>query len=283
MPPSQFDTPWEQLRKLPILTPPLEEQRRIADFLNIETGRIDQLIRLRERQVHLIEERCVSALGHAFSKKAYRPTRLKYLLLNRPRYGVLVPQFSDDGVRFIRVNDLLNLQGRADSLSRIPQSLSAQYTRTVTKPGDVLLSVVGTMGRSAVVPAELAGSNVARAVASLRPLPNVPAELLSTWLTTPEFLRQATEATGSDTAQPTLGMEDLANFELAWPMPGRDQDELLAATRRLQEQRNDLVRVFRRQSQLFNERRRALITAAVTGQFDVTTASGRNVTEGVAV
>jgi type I restriction enzyme S subunit len=31
------------------------------------------------------------------------------------------------------------------------------------------------------------------------------------------------------------------------------------------------------------ERRQALITAAVTGQFDVSTASGRNVIEGVAV
>lgn len=32
---------------------------------------------------------------------------------------------------------------------------------------------------------------------------------------------------------------------------------------------------------LANERRQALITAAVTGQFDVSTASGRNVTDGV--
>jgi type I restriction enzyme S subunit len=30
-----------------------------------------------------------------------------------------------------------------------------------------------------------------------------------------------------------------------------------------------------------SERRQALITAAVTGQFDVSTASGRNVTDGV--
>ena len=35
-----------------------------------------------------------------------------------------------------------------------------------------------------------------------------------------------------------------------------------------------------RQLSLLAERRQALITAAVTGQFDVSTASGRNVTEG---
>ena len=38
-----------------------------------------------------------------------------------------------------------------------------------------------------------------------------------------------------------------------------------------------------RSASLAAERRHALITAAVTGQFDVTTASGRNVTEGVSV
>lgn len=36
-----------------------------------------------------------------------------------------------------------------------------------------------------------------------------------------------------------------------------------------------------RQNTLLAERRQALITAAVTGQFDVSTASGRNVTDGV--
>jgi type I restriction enzyme S subunit len=34
-------------------------------------------------------------------------------------------------------------------------------------------------------------------------------------------------------------------------------------------------------AELLKERRQALITAAVTGQFDVSTASGRNVTDGV--
>jgi type I restriction enzyme S subunit len=38
-----------------------------------------------------------------------------------------------------------------------------------------------------------------------------------------------------------------------------------------------------RSEALAAERREALITAAVTGQFDVSTASGRNVTEGVSV
>ncbi|TLQ43738.1 restriction endonuclease subunit S [Streptomyces marianii] len=269
------------LRDLPVQLPALDEQRRIADFLDAETSRIDLLVKLRQRQIQLAEERTGSALDAAFGDSSHVPTRLKYLMAVKPRYGVLVPQFDDTGVRFIRVNDLLDLPGRGDSLARIPAELSAQYARTVTKPGDVLLSVVGTMGRSAVVPPDLAGANVARAVASLRPRSDVPSELLASWLSTPSFLRQAHDVTGSDTAQPTLGMEDLGNFRLAWPTDQQGQEELLRVTGRTRRHRDELTRVLNHQLQLLAERRQALITAAVTGQFDVSTASGRNVTEGI--
>ncbi|MFF9489080.1 hypothetical protein [Streptomyces sp. NPDC014676] len=54
----------------------------------------------------------------------------------------------------------------------------------------------------------------------------------------------------------------------------RKLDEDFSRTARV---RNALQRSIK----LLAERRQALITAAVTGQFDVSTASGRNVTEGV--
>ncbi|MCP3767714.1 restriction endonuclease subunit S [Streptomyces sp. MAR25Y5] len=273
----------EDVGNLPFPSLSITAQRRIADFLDAEASRIDRLVSLRNRQLQLAVENRGSTLDAAFRQPEHRLTRLKYLLRSRPRYGVLVPQFVDQGIRFIRVNDLLDLPGRANSLRQIPTELSAQYSRTTTQPGDVLLSVVGTMGRSAIVPPELEGANVARAVASLRPNLNVPSELISIWLTTPEFMRQATEATSSDTAQPTLGMEDLSNFELSWPESAADLAKLLHVVRAAQQHYHALTRVFHAQSRLLLERRQALITAAVTGQFDVSTASGRNVTEGVAV
>ncbi|QBR09534.1 restriction endonuclease subunit S [Streptomyces sp. S501] len=281
MPPSQFDTPWETLRKLPLLLPPPEEQRRIADFLDGEIARIEMLVQLRSRQLDLLAERCAAALNQQFQDHSFRPTRLKYLLAVKPRYGVLVPAFADEGVRFIRVNDLLDLPGRADTLARIPTELSSQYSRTVTQSGDILLSVVGTMGRATVVPPELTGANVARAVASLRTISGIPPELIATWMTTPDFHRQAIEATASDTAQPTLGMEDLSNFQLAWPAETQIQTNLLSATTRIHNHQKSLGHALQTQQKLLTERRQALITAAVTGQFDVSTASGRNVTDGV--
>ncbi|MDX3367574.1 restriction endonuclease subunit S [Streptomyces sp. ME02-6987-2C] len=279
---NQIELNRDRFGDAPTPLPPLDEQRRIANFLDTEIARIDQLVSLRTRQTQLVEEERASLLNSAFERETHIPTRLKHLLATRPRYGVLVPQFVDgDGVRFIRVNDLLDLPGRADSLRKIPHALSTQYARTITRPGDVLLSVVGTLGRAAIVPPELEGANVARAVASLRPMPVVPAELIAAWLTTSDFIRQAVSATSSDTAQATLGMEDLANFRLSWPSSPSATRDLLHEVRGIQQHGTHLACAFQAQSRLLTERRQALITAAVTGQIDVSTASGRNAAEGV--
>ena len=68
------------------------------------------------------------------------------------------------------------------------------------------------------------------------------------------------------------------------PLPSvNEQKEIVQTIRRQNNRIDSLTDRVRRQQELLRERREALITAAVTGQFDVTTASGRNVTEGVAV
>ncbi|WP_082345138.1 restriction endonuclease subunit S [Kitasatospora sp. MY 5-36] len=266
------------LESIRIPLPPLEEQRRIADFLDAETTHIDRMVSIRSAQLNLLAEREKAMLDRAFSKATSGvPTRLKRLFSVRPRYGVLVPQFVDEGIPFIRVNDLLNLEDRAASLRRIPAELSAQYARTVVKPGDLLVSVVGTLGRSAIASESAAGANIARAVCSIRVSNDVEVELVQAWLSTSLFRTQAQLATSTDTAQPTLGMEDLGNFTLVWPTNSDERRRLLSTIRAGQSNLSQLDHRLRRQVELLAERRQALITAAVTGQFDVSTASGQGV------
>ncbi|MDL5201274.1 restriction endonuclease subunit S [Streptomyces sp. ALI-76-A] len=265
---------------LPIVLPDREEQRRIADFLDAETARIDSLDTSRSAQLNLLaaRERAMLDLSFREARSATR-TRLKYLFSVRPRYGVLVPVFTDEGVPFIRVNDLLDLEGRADGLRNIPSELSAQYARSVVQPGDLLMSVVGTLGRAAIAPASLAGANIARAVCSMRFMPEVEVELVKSWLGTSAFHKQALVATSTDTAQPTLGMEDLGNFALTWPSDPQERKHLVREIARIQDSMRRLSSKLERQKSVLAERRQALITAAVTGQIDVFSASGRGIEE----
>ncbi len=56
-PPSQFDIGWEQLRAVPIIAPSIAVQRAIADYLDAETARIDALIAKKQRMIELLDER----------------------------------------------------------------------------------------------------------------------------------------------------------------------------------------------------------------------------------
>ena len=270
-----------EIANLRVALPPPEEQRRIANFLDAETARIDRLVELRNAQNSLLCELLDAALAKIFdnSRDAVK-TRVKFLLREKPRYGVLVPVIADEGVPMIRIMDLAALQGGVDlevlpsSVVRIPRELSEQYKRTVVREGDVLISVVGTLGRTLVASAGLVGSNVNRAIAVLRAKAGVDPHLLAAWVRTSEFSRQALLATGNDSAQRTLGMEDLANFEIHWPINMSVQEVAASEVAQIVSRHIKTKMLLRSQIDLLSERRQALITAAVTGQIDVTTSRG---------
>lgn len=64
------------VRRLPILLPPEEEQRAIADFLDRETAQIDAMVDAQERLVALLEERRRSSILHAVTKGLSEQPRL---------------------------------------------------------------------------------------------------------------------------------------------------------------------------------------------------------------
>jgi hypothetical protein len=43
LPPNQFDLPWENFREISIGLPPVEEQRRIAEYLDLQCGVLEKM------------------------------------------------------------------------------------------------------------------------------------------------------------------------------------------------------------------------------------------------
>ncbi|APH02826.1 restriction endonuclease subunit S [Janibacter sp. RAF20_2_2] len=247
--------------------PKVEEQRAIADYLDRETARIDTLIEEQQRLIELLRERRTAVISTTFeSGPATVTTKVGRLLASRPSYGVLVPRYVDEdaGVRFVRVGDILHLSSERP-MRAIECEQSDEYARTKVAGGEVLLGVVGKMGQAALAPAWLAGANVARAVAVLRCKDPSIAPLLCAWFGSDSFLHQAQLATSGDSIQPTLGMQDLARFEIHLPT---DADAPVVLADRLAKI-DDLIAGTERFIELSRERRAALITAAVTGQIDV--------------
>lgn len=260
----------EDLEGMPVPTPDLATQRAIADYLDREIARIDALVAAKLRMVELLEERRRALRDQAFDSEP--GWRLKRLLADSLAYGVLVPQFvaAGTGVPMIRTYNL-TAKGRVnhDDIAEITVALASEYQRTSLRKDDVILSVVGSMGRSAVAGSGEEGFNLNRPLARLQLRRQVPPRLIWHWTQTTHFMDLAKLVTSGGTAQPTLNLGDLANFTVGLPHETSLWPKMLTALEdecgRLDETEDALDQ----QLGLLQERRQALITAAVTGQLDI--------------
>lgn len=133
-------------------------------------------------------------------------------------YGIVQPgDHAADGVPIVRVGDLESgtLSGVQPGL-RVARPVEARFSRTRLRGGEVVISLVGTPGRAAAVPNSLAGWNVARAVAVLRPK-GVEAAWLVYALQSPACQEQIAAALNT-TVQATLNLSDLKRVMI--PLPG---------------------------------------------------------------
>ncbi len=132
-------------------------------------------------------------------------------------YGVLVPGPDlPDGVPLVRVGDLSNGRIEANGLKRISKTIADRFSRTYVRGGEVLLSVVGTIGRTAVVPSTLVGANVARAIAVLPVATGLAPSWVELWLRSPQ-MKARTCALAHEVARKTLNIEDVRRACVAIP------------------------------------------------------------------
>ena len=142
------------------------------------------------------------------------------------------------------------LDGRIDfsNLSRLlsEEDFLKEDERTQVKPGDVLLTIVGTIGRSAVVPVGTEKFAMQRSVAVISS-PMVP-EYLSIQLRSP-IVRAYFNIHGKGTAQKGIYLAKLAELPITVP-PFQEQsrivvkvDELMALCEKLEAQQKDRRRL----------------------------------------
>lgn len=143
-------------------------------------------------------------------------------------YGVLQPGDDiADGVPFIRVGDVNDGLVAIDALKRIEPSIAAQYPRTQLEGGELLITIVGTIGRTAVVPTALNGANVARAIGVVPLTKLVNPRWVSLWFESPA-VRLRMDSAAHEVARKTLNLEDVRRAPVALPPLG-EQDRIVQA------------------------------------------------------
>jgi type I restriction enzyme S subunit len=146
---------------------------------------------------------------------------------NTISYGVLVPGNDvPDGIPFVRAQDLCLSNHPARPNKTIAPEIEKPYARTRLAGGEILLCVVGSIGKLGVVPDSWAGANIARAVARIKPIPDVLRDYLLLVLQEQSVQNYFTSTTRT-LAQPTLNVGMIEQTPIPIP-PLAEQRRIVA-------------------------------------------------------
>lgn len=284
----------DALASVSVTLPPLDEQRRIADFLDAETARIDRLAGKQLRMIEVIEERRVAVTSHLVYGRDCDGEKTKtpiepigaipstWRVMRNKTFMREVMDLSDTGdEELLSVSHLTGVTPRSEKdVNMFLAESMVGYKRC--QPGDLVINTLwawmGALGVSRYSGILSPAYGIYRLTSEV-----MDGQYLDFLVRTPEYVTEMTRfSKGVWTSRLRLYPESF--LALSVPVPPRSKQsqivkQIISETAD-QERLKSKLESFAR---TLTERRQALINAAVTGQFDVTTASGRSLPGGAAV
>lgn len=270
---------------------PLAEQSAIAAFLDRETAKIDALVEEQKRMIELLKEKRQAVISRAVTKgrdpnvrlsasglewfgevpSHWQIKKLGYVAFMQEGPGLRNWQFTDEGTRVICVT---NITDSGIDFSRLEKFISTTeyelaYKHFTVEPGDLLISSSGnSWGKVAVYKDS---ETVILNTSTIRLHKNVQ-ESLSTdylfWLLRSLLVREQLGLAMTGACQPNFGPTHLNEVVIPVP-PILEQKAISEFLDQEVLQFDELVVEANYAIALLQERRSAIISAAVTGKIDV--------------
>ncbi len=271
--------------------PPLPEQQAIAAFLDRETARIDALVAEQERLIELLREKRQAVISHAVTKGLdpsvpMKDSGVEWLGMVPGHWDVValkrvatvqtgVAKGKDNEGKQTTIVPYLRVANVQDGYLDLEEVATIEIPvndleRYLLRSGDVLMNEGGDfdkLGRGHVWRGEIARCIHQNHVFAVRPRAVDPDWL--NWFTgaAPSqfyFMTQSKQSTNLA----SISSSNLMELPLLVPS-GEEQNEICLFLDRETTQIDNLIAEANRAITLLQERRSALISAAVTGQIDV--------------
>lgn len=276
--------------------PPPAERSKIAKFLDYETAKIDALIEKQQQLIALLKEKRQAVISHAVTKGLnpdapmcdsgvewlgevpghWVTVHIKRLISTRKGAPFKSTDFGDEGVQVVRASDIKNLRIKSSGVF-LPISFVNSHSRAVLQAGELILSTVGSgpqvrnsaVGQIGRVPEEFDGTLLNQNTVVFRVMDDRLSEDFLFHLVQVDGYRDHLDLHAHGTAnQASLNVSDMLNFTV--PLPPQDEQlEIVEFVTRIGLRIDGLEQAVTAQVALLQERRAALISAAVTGKIDV--------------
>ena len=101
-------------------------------------------------------------------------------------------------------------------MKKISSTIAAQYPRTKLQGGELAITLVGAIGRTAIIPESLAGGNTARAVGIIPLTKQVNVGWVEIWFRNPAKNAEM-DSKSQKSPRKTLNLEDVRGASVALP------------------------------------------------------------------
>lgn len=255
----------------------LTTQRRIADFLDDRVGRIDHIIAARRAQLQAVDETLNSHSERLFTDAPITtaPKRRLATLCSFFSDGDWIesPFITDEGIRLVQTGNIGVGAYVEQGFRFISETTFRDLRCTPIYEGDMLISrLAAPVARACLLP-DLGPAICSVDVAIARFRNGMLPEFAVEYFSSPRHLSDSNQLARGSTLQ-RVSRSQVGSMTLPVPTVAVQQqiaEELQAAREGAHLQRRALTRSI----DLLAEYKQSLITAAVTGQLDVTTASTR--------
>ena len=291
-----FSITQAMLRSANAWLPSTDEQVKIANFLDYETSKIDNLIERQQQLIQLLKEKRQAVISHAVTKglnpdvpmkdsgvewlgqvpEHWTISFIKYILAKEKDAMVDGPfgssvntatDYVEEGIPVIRTVNITNDGFSSDNLKFMRPAKFEELKRHSVKPRDVLFSKVGTIGNACIFPENI-DVGILSTTGSCKISININ-------LIDREFLvyqihsmNQELMQIANANVQPFLNMTNIKNLRISLP-PLAEQQLIINLLKKRLVRFDELISKAQSAIQLMQERRTALISAAVTGKIDV--------------
>ncbi|WP_339898325.1 restriction endonuclease subunit S [uncultured Gilvimarinus sp.] len=284
----------EQVENVVVYIPSISEQTQIANFLDRETAKIDALIEKQQRLIALLKEKRQAVISHAVTKGLscngesdvpmkdsgvewlgevpahWEVKKLKYFCQN-----IIAGPFGSSITKDMYCAQGYKVYGQEQVIPNdflkgdyyISAKSFSDLMRYRVEAGDLLISCVGTFGKIAVFP-----ENAEKGIINPR---LIKAKLLRGYfpLYIREFLKSDTtfkqfELLSRGGTMGVINIGILNEIDVAAP-PYDEQIKIYDRIASVKDRYSALIGKAVTQIELLQERRTALISAAVTGKIDV--------------
>lgn len=274
-----------------ILAPTYLDAEKIANFLDYETAKIDALIDKQQRLIKLLKEKLQAVISHAVTKGLNPDAPMRdsgvELLGEIPMHWVITrakflfdfvtsgsrgwaDHYSDEGSLFFRITNLTRdtIEPKLESIQNVKPPLSSEGARAKIKKNDLLISITADLGSVCVANDEIVGGYVSQHVSLCRPNRKVVSAKWLGFYILSDISKEQFMGSGYGGTKVQLSLEDIRELLVVKPS-NEDQVEIAKFIESKFETFSDLILRAVGQVKLLQERRTALISAAVTGKIDV--------------